>query len=114
MVAVDSYPDLVDHVFDWHIRFYDVIFWLLHNGVGDILRIAVVGEEDDTRILAPAIETELLSRLMTVHDRHVDIKQNQVGVVLERKKYRLLGIAFRIFLAGLTLSFLSYAWIMVR
>lgn len=35
-----------------------------------------------------------------------DIFQN--GVVLERKKYRLLGYAYRIFLAGLTLSFVSF------
>lgn len=35
-----------------------------------------------------------------------DIYQN--GVVLRRKKYRLLGIAYRIFLVGLTLSFLSF------
>jgi len=35
-----------------------------------------------------------------------DIFQN--GVVLERKKYRLLGYAYRIFLAGLTLSFASF------
>jgi hypothetical protein len=35
-----------------------------------------------------------------------DIYQN--GVVLERKKYRLLGYAYRIFLAGLTLSFLAF------
>jgi hypothetical protein len=35
-----------------------------------------------------------------------DIYQN--GLVLERKKYRLLGYAYRIFLAGLTLSFLAF------
>ena len=35
-----------------------------------------------------------------------DIYQN--GVVLERKKYRLLGYAYRIFLVGLTLSFLTF------
>ncbi len=35
-----------------------------------------------------------------------DIFQN--GVVLERKKYRLLSYAYRIFLAGLTLSFVSF------
>ena len=35
-----------------------------------------------------------------------DIFQN--GAVLERKKYRLLGYAYRIFLAGLTLSFVSF------
>jgi hypothetical protein len=35
-----------------------------------------------------------------------DIYQN--GVVLERKKYRLLGYAYRIFLAGLTASFIAF------
>jgi hypothetical protein len=35
-----------------------------------------------------------------------DIYQN--GSVLERKKYRLLGYAYRIFLIGLTLSFLAF------
>lgn len=35
-----------------------------------------------------------------------DIYQN--GVVLERKKYRLLGYAYRIFLLGLTASFLAF------
>ena len=35
-----------------------------------------------------------------------DIYQN--GTVLERKKYRLLSYAYRIFLAGLTLSFISF------
>lgn len=35
-----------------------------------------------------------------------DIYQN--GVVLQRKKYRLLGYAYRIFLAGLTLSFILF------
>lgn len=35
-----------------------------------------------------------------------DIFQN--GLVLERKKYRLLGYAYRIFLAGLTASFIAF------
>lgn len=35
-----------------------------------------------------------------------DIYQN--GVVLARKKYRLLGYAYRIFLGGLTLSFIAF------
>jgi hypothetical protein len=34
-----------------------------------------------------------------------DIYQN--GVVLQRKKYRLLGAAYRVFLVGLTVSFLA-------
>ncbi len=35
-----------------------------------------------------------------------DIYQN--GVVLERKKYRLLGYAYRVFLAGLSASFVAF------
>jgi hypothetical protein len=35
-----------------------------------------------------------------------DIYQN--GLVLERKKYRMLGYAYRIFLGGLTLSFIAF------
>ena len=35
-----------------------------------------------------------------------DLYQN--GVVLARKKYKLLGYAYRIFLAGLTASFFAY------
>ncbi len=35
-----------------------------------------------------------------------DIYQN--GLVLERKKYRLLGYAYRVFLIGLTASFLTF------
>lgn len=35
-----------------------------------------------------------------------DLYQN--GVVLERKKYRLLGYAYRVFLAGLSFSFLVF------
>jgi hypothetical protein len=40
-----------------------------------------------------------------------DIYQN--GVVLERKKYRLLAYAYRIFLIGLTASFGSFAALML-
>jgi len=35
-----------------------------------------------------------------------DLYQN--GLVLERKKYRLLGYAYRIFLAGLVASFVAF------
>jgi hypothetical protein len=37
-----------------------------------------------------------------------DIYQN--GTVLARKKYRLLGYAYRIFLVGLTASFAAFLW----
>ena len=34
----------------------------------------------------------------------------QNGVVLQRKKYRYLGYAYRIFLAGLTLTLVTFLW----
>ncbi len=37
-----------------------------------------------------------------------DIYQN--GRVLKRKKYRLLGHAYRVFLIGLTASFVAFVW----
>ena len=40
-----------------------------------------------------------------------DIYQN--GQVLRRKKYRLLGWAYRVFLVGLVLSFAAFVWIIV-
>lgn len=41
-----------------------------------------------------------------------DIYQN--GQVLKRKKYRLLGWAYRVFLVGLVLSFAAFVWTLVR
>ena len=32
----------------------------------------------------------------------------QHGVILERKKYKLLGYAYRVFLLGLTASFIAF------
>lgn len=53
---------------------------------------------------------QLLGRLRRDEDIYRtmarDIFQN--GTVLKRKKYRLLGYAYRIFLAGLTASFLAF------
>ena len=53
------------------------------------------------RMIAELLRDERGYRLM-LHD----IYQN--GAVLERKKYRLLGYAYRIFLAGLTASFIAF------
>lgn len=41
-----------------------------------------------------------------------DIHQN--GQVLKRKKYRLLGWAYRVFLVGLVASFAAFVWIISR
>jgi hypothetical protein len=41
-----------------------------------------------------------------------DIYQN--GQVLKRKKYRLLGWAYRVFLVGLVLSFAAFVWGLTR
>ena len=52
------------------------------------------------RLLGEVRDEETAYRLMAR-----DIYQN--GAVLQRKKYRLLGYAYRIFLAGLTASFIA-------
>ena len=32
----------------------------------------------------------------------------QMGLILEKKKYRYLGLAYRVFLIGLSLTFITY------
>ena len=49
---------------------------------------------------------ELLSQESTYRAMLRDI--HQMGVVLERKKYRYLGFAYRVFLLGLLLTFITY------
>jgi len=60
-------------------------------------------EEEDyiNHVVAELATDESIYRTMAR-----DIYQN--GMVLERKKYRLLGYAYRVFLLGLTASFLAF------
>ena len=58
-------------------------------------------DEFATRVLTQLTGDEQLFRAMLR-----DIHQN--GQVLQRKKYRFLGIAYRIFLGGLTLTLLTF------
>ena len=59
-------------------------------------------EEDYVRRMLVALETdESIFRTMAT-----DIHQN--GTVLARKKYRLLGYAYRVFLVGLTASLITF------
>jgi hypothetical protein len=58
-------------------------------------------EEFTDRMLDRLASDERIYRTM-LHDLY------QNGKVLERKKYRLLGYAYRIFLAGLTASFVAF------
>ncbi|XHR98772.1 hypothetical protein ACFB49_03650 [Sphingomonas sp. DBB INV C78] len=62
-------------------------------------------EENDyvERVVEKAYRDEDIFRTMA-HD----IYQN--GRVLERKKYRFLGYAYRVFLLGLTASFIAFLW----
>lgn len=62
-------------------------------------------EEDEfaDRVLDSLEEDEDMFRLMLR-----DIHQN--GKVLQRKKYRLLGWSYRIFLSGLALSFVAFLY----
>ena len=59
-------------------------------------------QEFTDRIVAKLDDDEALYRVMLR-----DIYQN--GQVLQHKKYKYLGYAYRIFLAGLVLSFLAFA-----
>jgi hypothetical protein len=58
-------------------------------------------EEFTSRIVARMHTDDDIYRTM-LHDLY------QNGVVLERKKYRLLGYAYRVFLTGLSLSFIAF------
>jgi hypothetical protein len=60
-------------------------------------------DEYADRVLAALRSDETVFRTMLR-----DTWQN--GVVLQRKKYRYLGYAYRIFLAGLTLTLLTFLW----
>ena len=57
-------------------------------------------------VATPSLEKELLSQESTYRAMLRDIYQ--MGLVLERKKYRFLGWAYRVFLSGLTLTFIAY------
>lgn len=61
-----------------------------------------LGEEEYLETLLDEIRSE--EGFLTIMAR--DLYQN--GVVLARKKYRLLGYAYRTFLIGLCLSFLTF------
>ncbi len=58
-------------------------------------------EEFSGRLLEKLESEETIYRTM-LHDLY------QNGIVLERKKYRLLGYAYRVFLIGLTGSFITF------
>jgi hypothetical protein len=60
-------------------------------------------DEFADRVLAELGDDERIYRTMLR-----DIHQN--GMVLQHKKYRYLGIAYRIFLAGLVLTFAVFLW----
>jgi hypothetical protein len=63
-----------------------------------------LGEEEFTeRVLGSMDTDEQIFRTMLR-----DIYQN--GQVLQRKKYKFLGLAYRIFLGGLTLTLLTFIW----
>jgi hypothetical protein len=58
-------------------------------------------EEFSSRLLDRLESDETIYRTM-LHDLY------QNGTVLERKKYKLLGYAYRVFLTGLTASFVAF------
>jgi hypothetical protein len=58
-------------------------------------------EEHANRLIERLESDEMIYRTM-LHDLY------QNGSVLERKKYKLLGYAYRVFLVGLSLSFIAF------
>ena len=60
-------------------------------------------DEFADRVLAELADDERIYRTMLR-----DIHQN--GMVLQHKKYRFLGLAYRVFLGGLTLTFALFVW----
>lgn len=59
-------------------------------------------EEEHARLVLDRLRSDDLIYRMMLHDLY------QNGLVMERKKYKLLGYAYRLFLVGLSLSFLSF------
>lgn len=60
-----------------------------------------------------AFVAELLGRLRDDHDLYRTMARDiyQGGAILQRKKYRMLAWAYRIFLVGLVASCASYVWV---
>ena len=54
------------------------------------------------------LEKELRTQESTYRAMLRDIYQ--MGQILEKKKYRFLGWAYRVFLIGLTLTFITYVY----
>ncbi|MGZ8286162.1 MAG: Pycsar system effector family protein [Allosphingosinicella sp.] len=63
-----------------------------------------IGEAEWTERLVDRLEDDETIYRTMLHDLY------QNGVVLERKKYRMLGWAYRIFLVGLTASLAAFVW----
>lgn len=61
-----------------------------------------LAEEEHTRLVLDRLRSDELIYRTMLHDLY------QNGLVMERKKYRLLGYAYRTFLVGLSLSFVSF------
>jgi hypothetical protein len=74
-------------------------------GTGNLLffgSFTQLSEEDFSTRLLDRLETDETIYRTMLHDLY------QNGVVLERKKYKMLGYAYRVFLAGLTASFIAF------
>lgn len=65
-----------------------------------------------TRLPEEDFVAQMVDRLSRDEDVFATMARDmyQNGLVLERKKYRLLGYAYRIFLTGLTLSFVLFLY----
>jgi hypothetical protein len=63
-----------------------------------------ISESEFTRNILSIAETQEAIYRTMLHDIY------QLGMVLERKKYRYLRIAYRLFLTGMTMTFAAFAY----
>ncbi|PKP96604.1 MAG: hypothetical protein CVT74_16545 [Alphaproteobacteria bacterium HGW-Alphaproteobacteria-13] len=77
------------------------------HGKGNILFFGLFAQMEEDDFIA-AVKARLRSEEDMYEAMLRDTHQN--GVILARRKYRLLGYAYRLFLAGLTLTFAAFAY----
>ena len=83
-------------------------FKLEKNNSPNMLFFGGFSKISEEEFVEHLLETQLRTQESTYRAMLRDIYQ--MGQILERKKYRFLGWAYRVFLAGLTLTFIAYIY----
>jgi hypothetical protein len=83
-------------------------FKLEKNNSPNMLFFGGFSKISEEEFVEHLLETQLRTQESTYRAMLRDIYQ--MGQILERKKYRFLGWAYRVYLAGLTLTFIAYIY----